>query len=224
MENEATKNADEHHEYIEFVVTVFGRAFSNVVAQIGDNTSTNRSLLGKFWPVFVGCPSHSYNLVFKYISRDHDELTQKVNVIMSKLSYSIPVGLLWRHRPPAVKRSNTTRRRSIFLHIAPIQSIRDVFTNVEHLEIREIVLTNVYDDDSDLFLEPLMAFFSVTVELQSEIHSFSEARLLFDEPMDKYLNLKDRLGAIFAIVENPTFEDGIRKVQRAEESSLKELK
>lgn len=101
---------------------------------------------------------------------------------------------------------------------------RDVLPNVEHSEVKEIIFTNEKDADIAILLKSLTDLNSFTVELQSKVTPSHDARVIFDRVLETFPNLTDRLGARCAIVESPTFEEAIWKVQRAEESSLKGVK
>ena len=51
MENEETQDASAHYDFLEFVLSVYGKEMRNVVALIGYNESTNRAfsrLIGQF--------------------------------------------------------------------------------------------------------------------------------------------------------------------------------
>ncbi len=62
METESNQCADNHIEYLEWVLKVFGKSLANVVALSGDNCGTNRSISTKTGISFVRCSSHRFNL------------------------------------------------------------------------------------------------------------------------------------------------------------------
>lgn len=95
--------------------------------------------------------------------------------------------------------------------------------DVEHSEAREILLTIEEYHDIYILLTRLTDLDVVTVGLQSAVNSSQDARLLFNEVLGKHHNLKYRRADCCTIVENLTFKEAIRMVQRAEESTLKRV-
>lgn len=94
MGNEDSQNADDHFEFLEFVLGVFGKSFSNVAVLIGDNCNTNRAFSRRVGPIFVGCHSHRYNLALKDIMLGHKSSIDSFRATMSRLSFQIPAAQL----------------------------------------------------------------------------------------------------------------------------------
>lgn len=65
LENEETQCANEHYDLLNYVLGIYGKGVANVVALIGDNRGTNRSLSRLFFCSFVGCASYRFNLAVK---------------------------------------------------------------------------------------------------------------------------------------------------------------
>lgn len=63
---------------------------ANVLAIMGDNTSTNKAFARKAGPSFLGCFSHRYNLDMKEILSAYSEVVGKVELVTQELMYQIP--------------------------------------------------------------------------------------------------------------------------------------
>jgi len=221
MGEELSQSAEEHVDFLDFVLEVFGRSRNNVAALIGDNANTNRAFARKFGAVFIGCHSHKFNLAMKDMLLEHDNVIEKVNVLMGKLSYSIPAALLRQKTSLCAKRCNTTRWSSTFEMMQRYCNIRHHLPEIDHPEVQELLLSEEENSDTDALLKRLTDLNSVTVELQSDCTTLEDCRVLFDGVLEKYPLMKDRLGDKTSMVLNPHFEEAIRKIQRGEESELK---
>lgn len=109
MKNEETQNANEHYEFILFVLSVYGKTMQNVVAVVGDNCNTNRAMSRRIGPIFVGCYSHRFNLAVRDLLSKYKKVTSKVQQVMKKLSYSIPAAQLRKLTPLKAVQANDTR-------------------------------------------------------------------------------------------------------------------
>lgn len=65
MEHEETLDANEHYEYLKFVLGILKKTMHHVVAVIGHNFNTNRAICRRVGPTFFGCHIHGYNLAVK---------------------------------------------------------------------------------------------------------------------------------------------------------------
>lgn len=90
LEDESNLGAVEHKKLLDFVLPVFNKDMSNVVALIGDIVSTNKSLAVLCGCGFVGCASHRFNLAVKDVLNVHADLIDVVHKIMAKLRHLIP--------------------------------------------------------------------------------------------------------------------------------------
>lgn len=76
-EEETTQSASDHHIFMQFVLSVFGKNESNTVALIGDNCSTNKALVDTLECPFIGCASHRLNLAVQEILQKHSGILQQ---------------------------------------------------------------------------------------------------------------------------------------------------
>ena len=65
MENEESITANEHYDFLCFILSLYNKTLSNVVAMIGDNVNTNRAFSGRIGRNFVGFHSHMFALAVK---------------------------------------------------------------------------------------------------------------------------------------------------------------
>ena len=85
MDNETSNSSHEHHEFLKYVLSVYNKGLSNVVALVGDNASTNRDFGRLVGPCFVGCHSHRFHLAVKNMLVQHEDLLSNVKDVMRRL-------------------------------------------------------------------------------------------------------------------------------------------
>lgn len=90
MENETTQNLKEQFEYLEFVLSMYGREMRNLADLVGDNNSTNRAFARMVGPIFVGCHSHRFNFGVNDILGGHSDVIQKVQALVRRLPHNNP--------------------------------------------------------------------------------------------------------------------------------------
>lgn len=220
MENEESQDANEHYDFVKFVLSVFGKTMDNVVALIGDNTSTNKAFARCLGPFFVGCHSHRYNLAMKDILEEYEEVIEKVQAIMKKLSYQIPAAKLRRFTLLKAKQRNVTRWSSTYDMLRRYRELKEFLPKLDDVELESILLSEEEDILVDHLCTKLRDLDSVTKELQRSNISLAEARVLFDGVIEKYPNSKRRLGPDSNIIENKRFESAIVKIQQNREEEL----
>lgn len=79
MGDELSQGADEHYDLIEFVLSLFGKEKSKVVAFVGDNSNTKRALERLFGSVSVGYHFHCFVLAVKHGIQEHEDVVNRVN-------------------------------------------------------------------------------------------------------------------------------------------------
>lgn len=62
MDDETTAEADEHINYLSYVLQLLGRSFENVIALIRDGCNTNKSVGSKLSLALTVCASRRFNL------------------------------------------------------------------------------------------------------------------------------------------------------------------
>ncbi len=67
FEEEDRQDAENHQEFVKFVLSVYNKSLENSVVLIGDNCSTNRRLANDVGISFIGCASHKFNLAVEII-------------------------------------------------------------------------------------------------------------------------------------------------------------
>lgn len=61
MENKESQSAEEHYKFLMFLLSVFGKNMSNVVALVANNFNTNRKMSCRIGPTFVACHNHWFS-------------------------------------------------------------------------------------------------------------------------------------------------------------------
>lgn len=131
FENEQSQGAHQHTMYVEYVLNLFGKDMSNVVALCGDNCYTNKAFVDTVNKPLVGCSSHRYNLAVQDIFSEHKELLKKVNELMKRLRSPIMVAYLRKHTHLRAKCMNTTRWNSTSKMLKRYQKIKSYIPEVD---------------------------------------------------------------------------------------------
>ena len=77
--DEASQTAENHKEFLEFVLGIFQKKFTNVICLIGDNCATNLALANLCNKPLIGCAAHRFNLAIqKHLKDSHETLLNKV--------------------------------------------------------------------------------------------------------------------------------------------------
>lgn len=85
LEDESTLGAEEHINFITYVLSIFGKKWSNVLCLIVDNCSTNKAIADRSSVPLIVCASHRYNLAVKDLLLGEEDVILKVHALMSKL-------------------------------------------------------------------------------------------------------------------------------------------
>ena len=83
--DECQLESDQHIEYFDYVLSLYGKSTDNVVAIVGDNPSVNESIFGKTGIPFIGFASHLFNVAVGDILERDKILVSEVQSIMAKL-------------------------------------------------------------------------------------------------------------------------------------------
>lgn len=220
MENEDSLNANEHYEFLEWVLALFEKSMDNVVAVIGDNCSTNRAMSRRIGPTFVGCHSHRFNLAVKDMISEDEDLVQIVRCLMKKLSFQIPAAKLRRLTPLKSQHANATRWSSTFHMLKRYLVLKEFIVQLDDAEIIDLLPDGEEHARIETICNKMSDLDSITLQLQDDHTTISDARDMFDAIMHRHGCTKHRLAQNAPIVENVTFESALIKVQRGEENKL----
>ena len=78
LPEETNQNADNHLEFIQITLNIYGKDLSNILFLVGDNCATNRSLASKANKPLIGCASHRLNLAADKLISDKETIIYKV--------------------------------------------------------------------------------------------------------------------------------------------------
>lgn len=213
LEDETDLGAVEHKRMLEWVLSVFGKDLSNVVALIGDNVSTNKALALLVGCGFVGCASHRFNLAVKDLIGQEWALVEVVQKVMLKLRNLIPAAKLRRHTPLKPLLNNVTRWSSTHSMLRRYQQLRDFVPSIGDDGITILLPSNAEEKKIDGLVLILDELDSVTKRLQDEETTMADVRVLFDATIAKYPETLCRLGETAGIVLHPEFESALVKLQ-----------
>lgn len=220
MGDETTLDADEHVGYLSYVLELFGYSFENVVALIGDNCNTNKSIANKLSLPLIGCASHRFNLAVQDILSEHETLLFKVHALMKKLRTPLMAARLAKQTPLNAKTQNVTRWSSSFDMLRRYNELREFLHHLNSTELDAYFLSTAEDRRVNELLDRLQNLNSITKRLQRDSTTMKTVRALFDFVMTDYPETDNRLTATAAIVHSPAFESAIVKVQSEESSTL----
>ncbi|RHY05928.1 hypothetical protein DYB37_012316 [Aphanomyces astaci] len=225
INDEDSLSAIAHYDYLSFVLEVYGKNMSNVVALIGDNCSVNVAFARRCGLPLVGCASHRFNLFVNDILTDYEPLLEAVNDLMKKLKNLIPAAKLRRLTPLAVKTRNVTRWSSTYAMLRRYSDTKHFIRQVNDRSVLPYLLSSDQDKEVDKLLLLLADLNSATVALQSEVATMAFVRVLFDETMRTYPSARSRLGVDADIVHFQDFENAVVKImnQSANTMSVGEL-
>lgn len=213
LENEDTQSTDEHYNFIEFVLSVFGKCWNNVVALCGDNCATNKALSRKAGCGFVGCGSHRFNLAVKDMLECHADLLSNIRGLMQKLRTPTIAARLRRKTFLKAKLSNETRWSSSFEMLRRYSEIKAFVSDLHDPVVDELLPNTAQDRKIESLLSILSDLNVVTVELQKESLTMSTIRAIFDTVIEDFPMSENRLSESAGIVLHPDFERGVTKVQ-----------
>lgn len=214
MGDETTLTADEHFEFLSYILDMYGKTWSNVVCLIGDNASTNKALSNKAKIPFIGCGSHRMNLAMKIVLQSFEPILAKINCIMVKLRGLILAAKLRKLTYLKAKVRNATRWSSTFEMVVRYTQIREFLPSLESEEIDLISLSPSENRRVDTILLELVPLESVNKKLQSDSTSVSDTRALFDATIEAFPDTTNKL------LYCSTFESAVIKLQRGNSTAM----
>jgi len=218
--DETNQTAENHCELIEFVLNVFGKSTSNIIALCGDNCNTNKAIANKLEVGFVGCASHRFNLFVKNIIISEDVLIESIREIMKKVSHPVTAAKLRKFSDLRPVCSNATRWSSTANMLKRFLELREAITNIEEDEIDVLMPSTRNVRKVENLCETFGALDSVTKALQDDSIDLADVRGIFDSVIETYPDANEFIGPDAGIVHQPHFESGIVKVLDNQSSKM----
>ena len=222
---EQSLDAESHFEYMEFVLEVFEKSMTNVVAISGDNCAVNLSLAKNIHSRYsschyIGCASHRFNLAVQDLMTPYREVIDKVNSLMKKLQNLIPAAKLRRINHLKAKTSIKTRWSSTYAMITRFRQISDFILKIDLTEIICMMPTHAEMKQLDKLYSLLRDLDSVTNHFQSETASLAEIRAILNGVLEQYPETLHRLNDRADIILHSDFESARAKIQDDKEDQL----
>lgn len=238
--DEGSMAASEHIRFLDLILDQYGLAVADMIAIVCDNMETNRAISRCIGVPMIGCAAHRFNLAVRSHVQGHRDAIDKVAVLMKKLKIV---------KRSAVLRSSGCRYRPVALHELRWSGLHRMLKRYDQLYPFLYLFSSDTDVDRDLpshlspddhrrfpivsfipnatehceimeLLEDLDSLQLATQRLQSEALTLSSVRGIFDEILVDFPSLRSRLGPDACIVESPTFEAAVVKVQNGSERCL----
>ncbi|RHY17778.1 hypothetical protein DYB32_010473 [Aphanomyces invadans] len=220
MNDECSLSADDHYDYACFVLDMFGKNWSNVVALVGDNCSTNGAFSARSKVPLIGCSSHRFNLAVNDILVNYEPILSDVHTLMTKLKNLIPAAKLRAFTPLQAVTRNKNRWSSTFAMLERYVAIRGSIGQIIDRDIQNLALSPRQDNKVDELLVILADLNTVTLALQCDDLTMQGVRDHFDTVLEDHPGMTSRLACNSKNVKNPDFEVGVVKILAGRESSL----
>ena len=214
LEDETSLSADEHIEFLSYVLGLYTKSWENIVCLIADNVNTNKSISTKTKKPMIGFASYRFNFAVRNILHQEDELITKINTIMLELKNLVLSAEPMKCTPLRAKTRNITRWNSTHEMLGRYVELRNYFSLLHSDELATINLKPSDDERVDDLLHYIEPLESVTKVLLSDDTKVSDARILFDAVIDNFPCTINRLSPYATIVHDPTFESAVLKIQR----------
>jgi len=200
----------------------YNKPWESVPFMVADNCNVNQYIGNREGAVpMVGCASHRFNLaIFDYLI-SYEALLAKINALMTKLRTIKGRAVLRRVTDLSPVLRNDTRWSSSYAMLHRYPKLEPALNSLGHgtleeFDIQPLLLRRAESERAHALLKVLTDFEGVTKTLQRSTLTLSGARRLFDLVCQRYPQLKTRLSATTAIVNNVALEMGIVKIQRKE--------
>ena len=219
--NEEDLNAESHVEFIETILTLYNSDLSRILYITGDNCNLNKAIANNIGVPLIGCASHRMNLAVKDYLKDSEDLLDKINILMKKLSTLKGAAALRRKTTLRAVTRNDTRWSSVFKMVERMIEIQPLLTFSQSEYVNLLLSPGEFARTQDLFTV-LEDFQSVTLELQKEDITLLSVRVMFDAIIAKYPSMKNYLDSRASIVHSPDFEVGIVKSMMSKDLDIRE--
>lgn len=133
LENEAAMDADEHLNFMTFLLEVFGKTWENVITVFLYYVSTNKSIVTPQNLPLIGCANRRINVAVKDIFSDIGPILAKINSFMVRLKKPLQRENLQLHTAYLLKVHNATRWSFTFEMVLWYQQIVEMFPSMDSL-------------------------------------------------------------------------------------------
>jgi hypothetical protein len=220
---ETDLGAEQHVEFFEATLELYGKSLTNVVALIGDNCNTNKACADRAGCPLIGCASHKLNLaVQEWIKVEEtvgvSKLLEAVKTLMSKLTNLKNAARLRELTDLAAVQPNETRWSGWYQMLRRYQRLESHIEEIDELEI--YYLTVGVKRNVVKILEKFELLEKVTKELQRTGTTPDIARALFDQLIEDFPCMSKYLAADANIVHKKHFDEGLIKILRSNKSML----
>ncbi|KAE9303034.1 hypothetical protein PF008_g22328 [Phytophthora fragariae] len=222
LEDETDLGAQSVFDLLADTLSRYDRPWQAVTFMVGDNCSVNQSIVRKVGAVpFIGCASHRFNLAMKDYLAKEDALLEKIHALMKRFSTLKGRAVLRQVTPLAPVLRNATRWSSTYAMVERYIALEKCFRGLDHGTVSKHDLGSVFlsrreHDEAKTLLGDLARMEGVTKMLQRSTLTMSATRRLFNQVVQNYPDMKDRLSATAAIINYPALETGLVKIQRGE--------
>ena len=205
--DETCFNAANIKDFIGATLQIYDKTWDQVKFLVMDNEATNQKLAKDLGINMVGCASHRLNLAAKqWIKQNgHEDLLEKINALMQKLSTLKQAGELRRKTDIRPVLLNVTRRSSTFAMLKIYREIKE-FINKSDPYLAEVIPTALEDLMIDKVYENMVDLESVTKKLQDDSLTLSDSRALLNGLLSKYPTMRSHIAEDSQIVLSGEFE------------------
>jgi len=220
LEDETNQTAHNHCDLIRFVLNVFGKSVSNVIALTGDNCNTNKAIANQLGVGFIGCASHRFNIFVKQMILQETNLIESIREIMKKLSDPLMSAKLRKFTQLRPILSNVTRWSSTANMLMRFLDIKEPLNGIDDDEIDKLMPNPRNVRKIEKLCETFKKLDSVTKALQDDGTDLADVRGHFDTVIEDYPDASAYLGENAEIVGQPKFESGIVKILNNQIASM----
>lgn len=229
LDNEEDLSVQSMFDFVADTLSRYDQPWSSVKFMVADNCAVNQyidSRVGAVPP--IGCASHRYNLAVSAYLAQHERLLAKVHKLMSKLRSLKCRALLRTMSPLAPILRNETRWSSAHAMVQRYFELKTCIDSLPHSQLSSsglasLLLTASERVETAALFTAMRDFQAVTLALQKSTITLSAARRLFDHAIKTYPATRSRLAPAAPIVNFPSLESGLVKLQQGERLCSAEL-
>ncbi|KAH9111106.1 hypothetical protein LEN26_013546 [Aphanomyces euteiches] len=222
---EVSHGAREHQLFLGTILANYGRDLESVSFMVCDNCGVNRRVSKNLGVPMISCASHRLNLaVKKYMETfyaDEVECVRRVMVALKTLNNGVRLKKAGTYLSPITY--NATRWSSMHDMIALYLELKPFISTFSDRSFLDILPTVQQDHSINELVSHLRLFECVSKHLQKDDVGMPNVRTLFDGLIDLYPTMASHIGRDASIVESPSFENAIVKLQNGEPLDIIDL-